>query len=128
MNWDIYFVDILKAVTAKSKDRSSRYGAVIVREATNSVIATGYNGIPRGVMYKEEYHVRPDKYMYWVHAEQNAIFNAAREGIHLEGTIMYVIHPPCAECMKAIIQSGVRKVVFVEPIRYWIQGRREPDN
>jgi len=70
------------------------------------------------VTYKEKYHERPDKYMYWVHAEQNAIFNASREGVRLPGAIMYVLNPPCAECMKAIIQVGIKKVIFVEPLRH----------
>lgn len=116
MDWDVYFESIVRAVAEKSQDRSSKYGAVIVRPSTHSVLATGYNGIPRGVEYREEYHQRPDKYMWFVHAEQNAIFNAAREGTRLEGTSMYVIHPPCVECMRAIVQVGIGEVVYIEPL------------
>ena len=62
MNWDEYFTSILLAVTEKSQDRSSKYGAVIVDD-DNRILSTGYNGLPRGIPYKEEYHNRPGKYM-----------------------------------------------------------------
>ena len=115
MEWDRYFLDITTIVATKSKDNSSKYGAVIMRPTTKNIISTGYNGIPRGIKYIDEYHNRPDKYLYFVHAEQNAIFNAAREGVSLEGTTMYVLRPPCAECVRAIIQVGIVEIVFNEP-------------
>lgn len=115
MHWDAYFDGILEAVRAKSQDRSSKYGALIV-DRQNRVLATGYNGLPRGIRYREEYHTRPDKYMYFVHAEQNAIFNAAAFGTPINGALMYVIHPPCVDCVKAIVQAGVQEVIYREPL------------
>ena len=115
MDWDTYFMRICQEVAAKSQDRSSRYGAVIVGRR-DEILSTGYNGIPRGIPYDERYHTRPDKYMYFVHAEQNAIFNAAAVGTPIEGARMYVIHPPCAECTKAIIQSGIVEVVYEQEL------------
>ena len=113
MNWDEYYQDITYDIAAKSKDRSSRYGAVVT-DVSRRIISTGYNGIPRGLEYREDYHSRPDKYMYFVHAEQNAIFAAAANGTALEGGVIYVIKPPCAECVKAIIQAGIREIVYYE--------------
>ena len=113
MDWDTYFHPIVYNVAAKSKDRSSKYGAVIT-DVSRRILSTGYNGIPRGIEYREDYHSRPDKRMYFVHAEQNAIFAAAANGVALEGGAIYVIKPPCAECVKAIIQAGIREVVYYE--------------
>jgi dCMP deaminase len=115
MDWDAYFARIVVDVAAKSQDKSSRYGAVIV-DTDNIILATGYNGIPRNITYREAYHNRPDKYMYFVHAEQNAVFNAARVGTPIGGARIYTIHPPCAECTKAIIQSGIVEVVYEMPL------------
>ena len=114
MDWDEYFVPILMNVAKKSQDQTSKYGAVVVSPGER-ILSTGYNGIPSGVDYKPKYHSRPDKYMYFVHAEQNAIYGAALNGIALRDCTMYVIRPPCAECAKAIIQSGIRTVIWVEP-------------
>jgi len=113
VNWDAYFDGILEAVRVKSQDTSSKYGAVVA-DRQNRILATGYNGLPRGIRYREEYHKRPDKYMYFVHAEQNAIFNAAAFGTPVRGAIIYVVHPPCVECTKAIIQAGIQEVIFRE--------------
>jgi len=112
MDWDEYFIPILFNVAAKSQDHSSKFGAVIVSPGER-ILSTGYNGIPTGITYRPEYHSRPDKYMYFVHAEQNAIYGAALSGIALRGCTMYVIKPPCAECAKGIIQSGITEVVWV---------------
>lgn len=111
MNWDQYFFGILDAVTAKSQDRSRRFGAVIA-DVNNRILATGYNGIPRKIVYREAYHQRPDKYLYFVHAELNSIFNAAATGTAVHGATLYTQEPPCAECAKGIIQSGISTVVY----------------
>ena len=113
MDWDSYFMPLVYDIAAKSKDRSSKYGAIITN-ISRQILSTGYNGIPRGMDYKEDYHSRPDKYMYFVHAEQNAIFAAAANGIALQGGVIYVIKPPCAECVKAIIQAGIKEVIYYE--------------
>jgi dCMP deaminase len=112
MDWDVYFSRMTLLVAEKSRDPSSKYGAVVVRGT--HVISTGYNGIPAGMEYDPAYFARPDKYMYFVHAEQNAIYQAARDGVALNGGHMYVIRPPCAECVKAIIQSGIKQVSYLE--------------
>lgn len=101
----------------------------------NAIISTGYNGLPRGVTYepkayyerqrgletrdqdnepKETFNdrlVSPEKYHWFEHAERNAIYNAARVGVPLEGCIMYTQGTPCADCGRGIIQSGIKKVI-----------------
>jgi dCMP deaminase len=88
-------------------------GAVIADD-DNTVLATGYNGFPRGVDTDEEDRwERPAKYDWVEHAERNAIYNAARKGIKLLGSTMYLPFKayPCAPCMRAIIQAGIKRLV-----------------
>ena len=93
----------------KSKDPSTKIGAVLVRE--DNIISIGYNGFPRGIDdTKDRLENREEKYFYVVHAEANAILNAARNGIATCDSILYTSGMPCNECAKAIIQAGVRKV------------------
>lgn len=114
--WDEYFIDIADVVRQKSKDLSSKVGAVIVGR-DKQIISTGFNGFPRGI--DEEYLVRwerPVKYQFVVHAERNAIYNAARTGVSLSGCTLYLYawgppNVPCTECTKAVIQSGITRFV-----------------
>ncbi len=113
MDWDTYFINIATTVMLKSKDRSTKVGAIIVGPAKN-IISTGFNGFPRGVDdVIGERHERPAKYEYTEHAERNAIYNAARHGIRTEGATMYLPYGsyPCSDCARAIIQSGIIEVV-----------------
>jgi dCMP deaminase len=115
MNWETYWANILRDVAAGSKDRSRKYGALIV-DVRQRLRSTGYNGIPRGIEYKEVYHDRPDKYMYFIHAELNAILNAAAVGTPTEGCAMYLVNPPCASCAGAIINSGIVLINYLEEL------------
>ena len=92
----------------KSKD-TTQVGAVLVRDRT--VLASGYNGPPRGVRDTPDRFERPKKYLFAAHAEMNLIATAAREGIRIEGCSVYVTHAPCSTCARLLIQSGVGKVV-----------------
>ena len=115
MTWDEYYLGMCVTVASKSKDRSTKCGVVVVGPA-NEVRTIGYNGFARGVDDDvEERHERPEKYKWVVHAEANAIANAARCGTPLEGTTIYLTGPPCNECSKLIINSGMKEVVY--PIR-----------
>lgn len=114
-NWDKYFIDIAETVRLKSKDPSTKVGAVIVGPE-QQIISTGYNGFPRGVYDYDERWERPAKYAYVVHAELNAILNAARHGIALRDCDLYLVGfgpptVPCTNCAKAIIQVGIKKVI-----------------
>ena len=116
MNWDRYFLDIATIVAIKSKDESNKIGAVIVGPG-KEVRSTGYNGFPRGFNdddpAKQE---RPLKYKYMEHAERNAIYNAARFGASVEGCTMYCQWPPCSDCARAIVQSGIKRLVVKHPL------------
>lgn len=99
-------------VALKSKDRNTQFGAVVVGPA-HEVRTIGYNGFARGVDDDvDERHERPEKYRWVVHAEANAIINAARCGTPLDGTTMYSLGPPCSECAKLIINTGIVEVVY----------------
>lgn len=99
----------------RSKDPSSKVGALIL-DSHNSVRAQGWNGAARGVGADEDCRfTRPEKYKWSVHAEQNAIANAARVGIPLDGCTMVVTHPPCMVCANLIVQVGIKQVVTYLP-------------
>lgn len=112
MSWDEYFIKMVRLVASKSRDTSTKCGCVIVGTG-HEVLSCGYNGLPRGVKYQDDRtEVRPIKYKYYEHGERNAIYNAARKGIALEGAIAYVTGPPCADCGRGLIQAGIKEVVI----------------
>ena len=113
INWDEYFMGIALLAARRSKDPSTQVGACIV-SAENIIISTGYNGMPKGCSDDEfpwEREGTDTKYPYVVHAELNAILNA--NGRDLRGSRIYVALFPCNECAKAIIQSGVKEVLYL---------------
>lgn len=110
-NWDKRFIDLASHVSTWSKDRSKKVGSVIVDE-DNRVISMGYNGFVSNINDDiEERHVKPLKLSFVVHAELNALCSASRSGIKTKGATIYITFPPCSECAKAIIQSGIIRVV-----------------
>lgn len=110
-----YFLNAAKLLTAKSKDPSTKIAAIIV-DPINNVVSNGYNGFPRKIAdTSERLNDRPTKYLLTVHAETNAIYNAARSGMTTLGADIYVSGlPPCHECAKAIIQAGIKRVISYE--------------
>ena len=113
LSWDEYFMGVAKLAARRSKDPSTQVGACIV-SPENIIISTGYNGMPKGCSDDEFPWGREGaetKYPYVVHAELNAILNA--NGRDLRGSRVYVALFPCNECAKAIIQSGVKEVVYL---------------
>ena len=112
MNWDQYFLKLISIIKKKSKDPHTNFGAVIVGP-DHEIRSTGFNSPPRGVndnITRRKY--RPEKYLWMVHAESNAIFNAARVGIPCKGCTIYINGLPCTECAKAIIQAGIIEVKY----------------
>lgn len=93
----------------KSPDLSTQNGAVIV--AYNNVVLQACNELPRHVKHKNERLQRPLKYDFTEHAERNVIYEAARLGVSVQGCTMYACWAACADCARAIIQSGIAKVV-----------------
>lgn len=115
MSWDKRWMDMVLLLASWSKDRSRQTGAVIV-DTRNVLIAVGWNGFPRGLDDDvPARHERPAKYQWTEHAERNAIFNAAAKGIPTAGCRMYLAWYPCADCARAVIQSGIFEIVCVEP-------------
>ena len=113
ISWDEYFMGIAMLAAKRSKDPNTQVGACIVSQ-DNIIISTGYNGMPKGCSDDEfpwEREGAETKYPYVVHAELNAILNA--NGRDLRGSRIYVALFPCNECAKAIIQSGVKEVLYL---------------
>ena len=113
ITWDEYFMGLAHLSAMRSKDPNTQVGACIV-DQDNKVVSIGYNGFPRGCNdkvfpWKREGSMLNTKYAYVVHAELNAILNSPRS---LKDTILYVSLFPCNECAKAIIQSGIKKIVY----------------
>jgi dCMP deaminase len=116
-NWDIRWMALAQFIATWSKDRGRKVGAVIVGP-DNEIRSTGYNGIPRGVNDDvEERHEAEtgEKYLWVSHAERNAIYNAALLGVSTKNCTLYIPWYPCIECAKAIVQSGINKIVCFEP-------------
>jgi|TARA_R100000081_G_C4745085_1_gene131175 dCMP deaminase len=109
--WDQRWLDIAGQVSSWSKDPSTKIGAIAVKD--KRLVATGYNGFPRGIEDTEDrWNNREEKYMYVIHAEMNCIYNANYHHQSLKGATMYIVGlPVCHECAKGIIQAGVSRVV-----------------
>lgn len=100
-----------------SKDTSTKVGALMLAPESYQILSMGYNGMPRGFNEKiEKRWERPQKYFFTEHAERNAIYNACRNGTSLENSIAVVTMFPCADCMRGLIQAGVKKIVTKEPL------------
>jgi dCMP deaminase len=111
MNWDEYFINLANSIKLKSKDNSTKIGAVIVGKE-NEIVSTGYNSFPRGIDDNvPERQERPEKYYWMAHAELNSIINSARIGVSTNHCVMYMsCSIPCADCAKAIINAGICKI------------------
>ena len=113
--WDDYFMGVSLLAAERSKDPSTQVGACIVSD-DNRILSTGYNGFPKGCSddefpWNRDEKLGETKYNFVVHAELNAILNAG--GKSLVGSRIFVSLFPCHECAKAIIQSGVKEVVYL---------------
>ena len=119
ISWDEYFMGIAKLSALRFKDPSTQVGACIVSE-DNKILSMGYNGLPRGCNDDEfpwakdvdEQGAYNSKYLYVTHSELNAILNY--RGPSLEGAKIYVTLFPCNECAKAIIQAGIKTIIYEE--------------
>ena len=115
IGWDDYFMGVSLLAADRSKDPSTQVGACIVSD-DNRILSTGYNGFPQGCSdddfpWNRDESLGETKYNFVVHAELNAILNAG--GKSLIGSRIFVSLFPCHECAKAIIQSGVKEVVYL---------------
>ncbi len=114
INWDEYFMGIALLSANRSKDPNTCVGACIVSE-DNKILSVGYNGMPAGCSddefpWEREGNELDTKYAYVCHAEMNAILNY--NGHQLKGSKLYVTLFPCNECTKAIIQKGIKEIIY----------------
>jgi dCMP deaminase len=123
MNWNEYYRTIAHSIKLKSKDIKTQIGAVIVG-TDKEIVSTGYNSFPRGINDNlPERQERPEKYYWMMHAEQNAIVNAARIGVSTKGCTIYLTCGiPCADCAKAIINAGITNVVCEPDLSFGAHG------
>ena len=121
-SWDEYFFQIALTVATRSTCMRRQVGAVIVKD--KQILSTGYNGAPRGIVHctevgclREELGIpsgERHELCRALHAEQNAIAQAALHGVKIEGATLYCTHQPCSLCAKMIINTGIVEVYFNE--------------
>lgn len=115
ISWDEYFMGVAILSAMRSKDSNTQVGACIVN-SDKKIISVGYNGMPTGcddddMPWEREGTFLDTKYAYVCHAELNAILNCTDS---LKGATLYVTLFPCNECAKAIIQSGIKKIIYMD--------------
>jgi dCMP deaminase len=121
-SWDEYFMDIARLVARRSTCLRRQVGAVMVKE--KNILATGYNGTPSGITHcaetgclREQLKVpsgERHELCRGLHAEQNAIIQAARHGMNIAGATLYCTNSPCIICSKMLINAGVLQVIYLE--------------
>ena len=114
VSWDQYFMNIAAVVASRSTCPRKFVGSVIVRDRT--ILSTGYNGSIRGMPHcSEEGHMMEnDHCVATIHAEANAIIQAAKNGVMIDGGACYVTASPCWNCFKQLANAGIRRIVFGE--------------
>ena len=113
-SWDEYFMDIAVVVARRSTCPRKHVGAVIVRDKT--ILSTGYNGSVRGLPHCDDAgHMMVDGHcVRTIHAEVNAVVQAAKNGTRIDGATIYVTASPCWNCFKTICNVGIKRIVFEE--------------
>ena len=113
-SWDAYFMNIAREVATRATCDRKHVGALIVRD--KCILATGYNGSIRGLEHCDNAgHMMDDGHcVRTIHAEANAIIQAARHGTSIEGASIYVTASPCWNCFKMVANAGIRRIVFGE--------------
>jgi dCMP deaminase len=113
-SWDEYFMNIARVVASRSTCDRKFVGAVIVRDKT--ILSTGYNGSIRGMPHCSEVgHMMEDGHcVATIHAESNAILQAAKNGVSIDGASIYVTASPCWNCFKQVANAGIRRIVYGE--------------
>ncbi len=122
-SWDEYFMSIAEQVSGRSTCLRRHTGAVLVKD--RRILSTGYNGTPVGLRHCEEVGCIRDQrnivsgshheLCRGIHAEQNAVIQAAKHGIMIDGATVYTTHQPCVLCAKILINAGVVEIVFRDP-------------
>lgn len=121
-SWDEYFMDITRGVATRSTCLRRAVGAILVHD--KRIIASGYNGGPSGLAHcldigclREKLGIpsgQQHELCRGIHAEQNAIIQAARYGVSIEGSVLYCTTQPCTQCTKMLINAGITEIVYAE--------------
>lgn len=126
LSWDQYFLTITRTVAERSTCTRAKVGAVIVRD--KSILATGYNGAPSGMphcldvgclIYRSQTPTGEVEENCWrtIHAEINAIAQAARNGAGIRDASVYITHSPCIHCLKTLVNTGIKNIYFEKPYK-----------
>lgn len=107
---DKEYLELTDAIAKKSKDRSTKIGALLLHIPTEHMIV-GWNDIPVAVKDTDERRERPAKYFYTEHAERNVIFSAVRQNVPIPECVLYTKGVPCADCARATLLTGIKKIV-----------------
>ncbi len=118
--WDQYFTEITRLVSTRSTCIRRHVGAILVKD--RNILATGYNGVPSGISHcadagciREQLNVpsgERHELCRGLHAEQNAIIQAAKHGVNIDGATLYCTTMPCVICTKMLINAGIKRVIF----------------
>jgi dCMP deaminase len=116
-SWDDYFIKIAQDVAERSTCDRAKVGAVMVKD--KRILTTGFNGSPSGLHHCDEVgHLMVDGHcVRTIHAETNAIIQAALHGVSTNGATCYVTHFPCINCTKTLINAGVARIVYLDDYR-----------
>lgn len=109
--WDYYFISLSFLIAQRSLDKFTKCGAVAVSN-DNTILSLGYNSPPRGCDDEIVPQTRPEKYLWFLHAEEAAIVNAAKTGMCLNDSTFYITGSPCARCVRKMINVGVKKIIY----------------
>ena len=122
-DWESYFMEIAQIVSKRSTCLRRAVGAVLVKD--KQILATGYNGTPKGLPHCEEVGCLreqlnvPSGQMHelcrGIHAEQNSVIQAAVNGVSISGSTLYCTHQPCVVCSKILINAGIKRIVYANP-------------
>lgn len=113
MRWVDFYIGFAIDCAKKSNDPHTKCGCVITN-ADNTILSIGYNGFAKGIDNSKLSTERPEKYKWFIHAEQNAICNAALNGIGLKDGIAYVSSRPCLSCVQLLHQAGINDIYFTD--------------
>jgi len=126
LDWHNYFINIAKMVAERSTCNRAKIGAVIVKD--RSIISTGYNGAPAGLPHCTDVgclvytSINPDgeeeqNCFRTIHAEINAIAQAAKHGVSIDGADIYITASPCYHCLKVLINVGIKNIYYLKPYK-----------
>ena len=106
-----YWMDIAEATSRRSHDEETKVGAILVKNDTGMVVASGHNGFVRNAPDDKLPKTRPDKYKFMVHAEENLLAHCARNGIAIDDCKLIITLSPCQKCLRLMWQAGITEVI-----------------